>query len=345
MASTTGTPSRAQCRGDNLSGQAWFDVWSGDACYLTYDNFIYTSPTGQRAWNKDNWEESQGDFVQIFNKYLGQGNRITIPGVAGFNEFQGTLASTCSRLAGICDVALNAYCKGIDPPAGVPPCPNCSGTFGCGQLCATREGIASNAGILNFCGCYAPRPTVQSAKDVIDKNPECDPLCTRVNTIHLADGQGNIAECQEDVCVISDVSIEAASSRIGGTVNFIQICSNCNPCRCIISGIDLGQTGDEVPQLQAQFDQFCGTNSQCLVIEPNQVATPVECQTSLSASPRPSSGAAPPTTTSNLPWGLIVIVIIIIIFIFFLIIVASRESSKKQHMETRAQLQAELSQL
>lgn len=320
--------SRSSCRGDTASGQDWFNIWSDDACYDVYFNFIYAAPDNDnRQWDQENWAESQSDFVDIFNKYMGEGHPITIPGVSGYNSFQETLNSTCLRLPGVCDTALKAFCKG---ETTVPPCENCipSAEYGCGVDCSTREGIASNAGLVNFCGCYAPLPDVQAARDVIIASPECDPLCTRIKTIKLDNGQGASKMCNNNVCVISNVSIEANSSNVSGPVTFNQICNQCTegPCTCIISGIDLSQTGNDVPQLQTQFNQYCGDNSLCLQIEPNGTDTPVDCQQSLASAPiiRPPSGRS----LSFWLWSGLILLVFIIFFI--LVIVLASRSYKSQ---------------
>jgi hypothetical protein len=322
-------PTRAQCRGDTASGQEWFNIWDRDACYNTYLDFIYFSPSGEQ-WDEDNWSESQGDFISIFNKYLGEGHPITIPGVAGYNSFQETLNSTCLRLPGVCNLALNSFCNGL--PTN-PPCPNCipSAKYGCGSLCSTREGIASNAGLVNFCGCHAPLPDVEAAASVIKSSPECDPLCTRINTIKLDNGKGGNAVCHNNTCVISNVSIEAASSDIGGPVTFNQICNQCSegPCTCIISGVDLTTTGNDVPQLQTQFNQFCGDNSLCLKIETNGTDTPVECQQALESAPgsRPGSGRS----LSFWIWSGVILLIFTLIFVVMIMAASSSYKSEKDH--------------
>lgn len=310
-------PSREDCRGDTAGGQDWFDYWNCSACYNTYFNFIYTSSDNQQ-WNQTNWTASQSDFVQIFNKYFSEGFQITIPGAQGYNNFQETLNSVCLQLPGVCNTALTAFCKGETTN---PPCPNCN----CGPACATREGIGNNAGLVNFCGCYAPLPTVPQSASVIEASPQCDPLCTRINTIKLSNSppNGNNSSCNNNTCVIDNVSIQAASSTVGGTVNFNQICNQCTtgPCTCIISGVDLSETGNDVPQLQAQFNQYCGTNSQCLQIEPNGVDVPVNCQQALTSAVTSSNG------TSIIGWIWIVVVVIFIIIIVVLVILSTRNSS------------------
>ncbi len=308
-------PSRSQCRGDNLSGQKWFDVWSNRACYNLYHDFIYNSGEAAGQWNKENWEESQKDFVRILNKYLGEGHRITLPGFPDYDLFQeqlgGNFESFCNRLPGVCDIALQAFCQGKTTN---PLCPNCQGRFGCGSECTTREGIAANKGILGFCGCYAPLPNVEQARRVISKDPQCDPLCTRLKTIPLDDGKGNNLQCTNDTCVIDDVTIEASKSTIGGTVDFEQICRNCKPCTCIISGIDITTTADQINQFKVEFNQFCGKNSLCLKIEPDGVDQTVDCQNAITAK-------TPTTDPLVIPWwvivgGVIFIVIIILILVF-----------------------------
>jgi len=328
----TSPPSREQCRGDTASGQEWFNFWNCDACYNTYFDFIYASPDGQQ-WNKDNWQEAQNDFVTIFNRYLDPnrgGYKITVPGAEGFNSFRLVLNRVCLRLPGVCDKSLQAYCQGKNI---TPSCPNCN----CGKDCATREGIAQNAGLVDFCGCYAPRPPNDQGGDFINKYPQCDPLCTRIDTIKLDNGTGNNNNCMENTCVIDDVSIEAASSTVGGTVNFNQICNQCGsgPCVCIISGIDLSETGDKVPQLQSQFNQFCGDNSQCLKIESNGIDTPVKCQQALTQ----DDNQSPNNGDKMIGWIWLIVVIIFVIIIAGLIIWSIQSDKSKRNRELKVATQ------
>lgn len=311
-------PTRSQCRGDTRSGQEWFDFWSNNACYNTYHDFIYdVGRTQGPRWNKGNWEESQRDFVSILNKYLGEGHRITIPGAEDYDIFQevlgGNFTSFCNRLPGVCDTALQAFCQGKTTD---PPCPNCQSQFGCGSECATRAGIAANKGILGFCGCYAPLPAVEQARRVIAKDPQCDPLCTRQETVPLDDGRGNFFHCMNDTCVIDNVSIEASRSTVGGTVNFDQICSNCNPCTCIISGIDISETAGQIDQFKVEFNQFCGKDSLCLKIEPDDVDQPIDCQQAITATTNGSN-----VKPIVVPWWVIVGGIVIIVIIALILIV------------------------
>ncbi len=309
----TSNPSRVQCRGDNLFGQQWIDIWADNQCATTYHDFVYLSG-GQGSpvqWNSQNWRAAQSDFILIINKYLGQGNKITIPGAEGYNgDFQNSLATACNSVPGVCDQALQSFCQG---KSTTPGCPNCRGSQGCGESCSSREGIASNAGILQFCGCYAPLPDVTQARKVIESNPECDPLCTRQATIHLDDGSGGLRECTNDVCVIDNITIQAAKSSVSGGVNFEQICSNCDPCTCIISGINISQTADQVQDLVVEFNQFCGQNSLCLKIDPSGVDEPVNCAQALKG-----NGGTDPRPEIRIPWWLVVGVVVLLIVIILI---------------------------
>jgi hypothetical protein len=148
-------------------------------------------------------------------------------------------------------------------------------------------------------------------------DPECDPLCTRQETIPLDDGMGNFLQCKNDTCVIDDVSIEASRSTVGGTINFDQICNNCNPCTCIISGINISETAGQVNQLKAEFNQFCGQDSICLKIEPNGVDQTINCQDAL------TGGSTPATTT--IPWWLIIGAVLVIVVVALILIYLRRD--------------------
>ena len=251
-------PSLSQCRGENMSGQEWFNIWSNDACYNTLYEIVYGSIGGRIAFNPTGYAQAQSAMNDVFQNYLGT-NSITTPGANGYNPFQETIRSTCTRIPGICDPVLSTYCHN---------CPQCG----------SREDIASNIAALEFCGCYAPRSELSSPK----LTPECDPLCVRIDTIPLPDNKGNALECLNNVCVIDDVSIQAVRSSIGsGSIDFRQVCSLCKggPCTCIISGVDISDTLTSIG-IEANFDQLCGADSTCLEIQPDGVDKVVDCKTS-----------------------------------------------------------------
>lgn len=270
-----------RCSGSDLTLQQWTNVWSDDRCYNTFYTRIY-SDNGQIRFNEQGYRQIQNVMNSVFDKYVTELDfEFTIPGDAKYNSLQERFKDVCTRLPGICNSALATYCHS---------CTNCS----------TRQSIASNLGTLNFCGCYAPSPDI----DIAEIPPECDPFCTRIESIPLPNGTGGRQICTDNLCVISDVTIRAAQTS--GTINFDQVCNACKQeCKCIISGIDISST---LSELGTTFNQSCGPNSICIQNNAEGVGQVVNC-----VSQEPNSESFLVIAGS--------IILVVVIFIIIIIIV------------------------
>ncbi|PCJ23413.1 MAG: hypothetical protein COA94_08295 [Rickettsiales bacterium] len=243
--------SLSACKGISIDGEQWFNSWANDKCYDIMYNLVYKD-MGESSYNVIGYEMSQDIMVEVFEKYTNTYN-ITSPGLEGYNSFQNTLRDVCSRLPGVCEKALESYCHS---------CPKCN-----------RRDMSLSKPTLEFCGCY-----IRNGKTT----KQCDPLCNRVNTIQLPNGSGGTLKCNENICVINDVTIQAAKSDLSNkSVTFKQLCNNCvGGCKCIISGINitslLNSTG-----ITKNIDQHCGAKSTCLKILPNGTDEIVNCLTQL----------------------------------------------------------------
>lgn len=291
-------PPRPVCRGDTLSGQDWFDVWDNDACYNTYYSFIYTKDNGTVGFNERTWNEAQNDFVDIFNKYLST-NNITIPGATKYNVFQEVLLKSCVLLPGACKKAATQFCHG-----------------------KPRKEISENGGLLDYCGCFAPPPTSDSIQEFLKNDPQCDPLCSRINTIPLDDGKGNAVQCEKNVCVMNDISIQATKTDIkSNEINFDQVCNKCQDdgCICIASGINVSKTLLDAGVTE-NFSQFCGKSSECLEVQPNGVDKAVNCQNAVD-NQKTNGGTTGGTTGDSQSSGRVIAIIAIAVFVVILLLV------------------------
>lgn len=304
---------RERCRGDTSSGQDWFNLWNNNVCCNLYQNFIYeVGPNDRVGFNEVNWKTSQDDFNLIYQRYL-ENNKITVPGAEGFNEFQEILRECCTRLPGVCATALTKFCQG-----------------------KTRSDIAKNPAELNFCGCFAPESEIEETKKIFSTDPQCDPLCSRIDTIPLDDGKGNVKECTRTVCDISNISIQATKSSIGSkSVNFTQVCPNCgnNGCTCIISGTSLSGTLNDVGICE-NFTQKCGKKSICLKINADGTDMVVSCDT-LGAKNSTCKTKRSTGEFTDLPTWLKTVIIIAVILVILLIIgvIFSRLFGKREKQQ------------
>lgn len=317
-----------ECKGVGLNDQDWMSKWDNGYCYNCYDNWIYTGLDNKRTWNSANWRSAQNDFTTIFNRYLSN-NKITVPGATGYNNFQEVLNKSCNQLPGVCATALNSYCRNNVDASN----PNLTGPNGCGANCNTREGIAANQGILNFCGCYAPVPSEPAASDAILKAPSCDPLCSRINSIQsqINNVTGNPVPCNSNTCVIDNVTIEASSSNVG-SINFNQICNNCvgkDTCVCIISGVNITDVTNKVSGLSTQFNQYCnGAGNVCYSVDSaSGVSTEVPCATILDTNKNFNN--TEPDSLSTFSIIMVIIAVLIVLIIFILIIYSANNKKQK----------------
>lgn len=240
-----------KCAGNNQSFEDWVLFWrNDDQCY----NFLYDQMYNENGnFILSGYLTNQIIMNDAINKYL-QTNKITDPGTSGYNSFQEDIKQTCTSLPGICDPALRDYCSS---------CANCQ----------SRLSVASSLSTLNFCGCYSKPPL----SAVLITSPECDPLCSREDTIKLPNKNGGNLVCESRICVIDQITI-AATNTSGGSLTFNQVCSDCGifPCKCIISA-DVSSISDFN---QETYDQRCSSDSVCISPNSEGVDVVVPCKTS-----------------------------------------------------------------
>ena len=148
----------------------------------------------------------------------------------------------------------------------------------------------------DWCGCV----TLPSLADqeLYGPNVACYPLCHLTDTIQLVDENLLPIQCNNQVCVIDDVSINVVDSKVG-TVSINSICPGCTGnCNCIIN--DVNVTGVDL-----NINQYCGPNTNCYVTR-NGVVTQIPCG---------------PGVRFNRLWLILLIVIIMIISVVIVLVV------------------------
>lgn len=308
------------CSGFNISpGTDLFDYWQTHNCPVAYSQFINTAPDGSLTYNPAQQAILQGYVDNLFQTYFITNTLTDDVTSPSFDNFQETLLALCidPTLPGVCGSFLDGYC---------------------GQFSRTQA--INSPSLTNFCGCYVP-PDPTYMKYTIPPgctgsgctgNAACDPLCHRAQTSHQAnDATGQILTCPQTICVIDDVVITANQSRVAGGVNFDTVCMGCNTgssdgCLCIVSGENISATMANIG-IGANFNQFCGSNSVCLVEDANgNIISEGDCQSANGQIPV----TAPPVT---LFWGLIILVAVVVIIVLVVVIVA-RASPEKLNYPT-----------
>lgn len=281
------------CSGDQLSGQDLFTFWNTHPCIPAYSQAINTAANGTLLYNPSCQNSVRQEISALFTNYLSTNtftDDVTDP---AYNTFQNTLVELCTlpTLPGVCTDALTSFCAAY-----------------------TRDQVVNSNVLTNLCGCYvSPDPNTNLPA-------VCDALCNRATTSQVANNEtGIIDTCNENVCVISQVQINTINSQLGNNpVSFNNLCPECgvdsdNPCVCIISGINIGDTLGSVG-ITTNFNQFCGPNSQCVVED--------EAGNVISKGPCPTNNPIPVNQYSSAPvWGVVAIMLVILVIVIIGVIV------------------------
>ena len=160
-----------------------------------------------------------------------------------------------------------------------------------------RNNIGQNKFLLSFCGCYAPVPKFfHSNIKGFSQNPgesPCDPLCYNNQTFKLynlsissdkkIEGGGVIKECNAQICVIGNNSINSLNSN--REINFNQSCKGCleksASCLCFLDVSTKGlvnkiSSGEKGMNSQARYQQNCPGNSVCFKYDDGEIQE-VDC--------------------------------------------------------------------
>ena len=125
--------------------------------------------------------------------------------------------------------------------------------------------LYDNINLRSWCGCFTnPIKYKNNVKPALPTFPnQCMPTCVVPEAVKLINETGdsgdigNILQCEANICVIDDITIQTFESS-GGPITFNQICTGCvnsgNPCICIVQeDIDGGRIGN----IKVNFNQVC----------------------------------------------------------------------------------------
>jgi len=160
-----------------------------------------------------------------------------------------------------------------------------------------RNEISQSPTLLSYCGCFAPVPEFFSSRiNGFSSSPgdsPCDPLCYNNQVFKLYDfsvtkggqieGGGTIKECNDQICVIDNNSINSLNSN--GNINFNQTCKGCleknSGCLCFLDVSTKGlvnkvTSGNNGMVSQINYQQNCPGNSVCFKYNDGEIEE-VEC--------------------------------------------------------------------
>ena len=146
-----------------------------------------------------------------------------------------------------------------------------------------RNEISQNPTLLSYCGCFAPLPEFFRSRIrgfTSSGDAPCDPLCYNNQVFKLYDNfvtkdgklenGGIIKECNDQICVIDNNSINSLNSN--GNIHFNQTCKGCleknSGCLCFLDVSTKGivnkiTSGNDGMVSQPSYRQNCPGNSVC----------------------------------------------------------------------------------
>lgn len=98
------------------------------------------------------------------------------------------------------------------------------------EICTPSQ-VSGVYGLIRFCGCVIPvDPSLQQFE-----SQQCSALCANSIAIPTVDNNNNVLECNEAVCVMNQINIEAVNTTFNNTT-ISQVCGNCinQSCKCFI---------------------------------------------------------------------------------------------------------------
>ncbi len=173
------------------------------------------------------------------------------------------------------------------------------------NVCSTATGdqVQTNPELLKWCGCYMPDSEYTVYGNITDSviSRECTPYCNAAGVVPSFDpSTGQIKTCTQSLCVIDDVTLTIAKSRVNGPINFNNICTSCSPdsgngvnsnlvsnsnngnantdsesnstinvsssCQCIINNFNLTTIGATIDG-GINISQACNGNAKCYKTE------------------------------------------------------------------------------
>lgn len=240
----------------------------------------------------------------------------------------------------------------------------------CSQL--TKETLQTNPQAAQWCGCYLNDDVYEEYSKNYGINKECTPYCNAADVIPLTDPDtGNIVRCNQSICMIDDVTINLAKTRLTGKtgVNFSQMCNSCSGssgngvnsnansnsateentinanasinCQCIINGYTLTSIGATI-EGGISIPQTCNGNSKCYSSSTTGVGgsvAEVDCHGSSTSNndvvAKAAAAALKKTDDLSRYWILLIFIIVIALIILFWFLIWPRNLPENDTIYTK----------
>lgn len=186
--------------------------------------------------------------------------------------------SACHSNPSACEPYLNGLCK---KHSIKDPRPLTRGDIT--KASSNSVGNVNNKNIVSACACHLPADQYAThAKIGIDENStsSCDPLCKLPGAIPkqiCSGGNCRPSVCQQNICVIDNVSVGITGSQVGN-VDFSILCGGCDTksggCLCLFENSNVIAQSSKVGGVN--FSMNCGGN--CAIVDPKTgKQTKIQC--------------------------------------------------------------------
>ena len=229
----------------NIVGEKLFLNMDGDKCNV----IVPTGSPGAKAcgfiypsnFNSEGYYWAKKLMVKVFNKYE------NIDRSFGYSkEFEDNIFNeVCCPYSGVCESSLYNLCKNFTP-----------------------NDIAYDPRLSRWCGCFLPISQYESYSDNYNISKECTPTCNNYNAIPNAGINNEPVVCQQNVCIIDDITINLVNSS-ASEIDLNQMCGGCTQgeCSCVISGENIDINNTNIQGRIVAASQICGRVT-CQVLNP-----------------------------------------------------------------------------
>lgn len=216
---------------------------------------------------ENTYEVLAASVASYFNNNYTLKNQTNAPALQQMLNF-------CDRNGDACDASLFTACKSITRRNVLDAIDNSAGSV-------------DNQNIVSACACHlAPEQYKESAPPGVDykRFNSCDPLCLAEGAIptHLGKGPGaQTARCEQNICVIDDITFDIEKNSSVGGIQFNMICpsigSHPGGSQCYFTSNGLRSETSKLSNLS--IDQACSEG--CFLFNPDSRADvqPVNCIT------------------------------------------------------------------
>lgn len=245
-------------------------------------------------------------------KLRSQGFSIgVLPGEPGYTVFQNFLYQfICCPYPSVCQGVLSAVCRGF-----------------------TARRLSLNPEAAKLCGCHLPASEYNDYVSRYQVNIPCTPTCSYPGTVPITDTRGAPYSCTQNVCLITDLSVNLVDSQVDQNLDISQLCSNCSSsaaggvatCACIVEGDSLTLINSKVSG-NVNISTSC-TQATCVgasgTFPCNQVPVQGTCLGSSGIAPCNQGTSAPSTSSSRnrilFGVGMLIVALIAVAFLYLLI--------------------------